>query len=80
MFLCVFGMVLIGLGPWQAPTIEFSLDVARWKQGSVTAEIVRKYAISMVWALLGHGLCMCSVWFCTDFPDFPTSFFFQIFF
>ena len=79
-FLCVFGMISIGLGPSQARKIKLSSDLARWKPGLVTPEFLRKYVVSLVWGLLGHGLCMCSVWFCTDFHDFSTSFFFPYFF
>ena len=38
------------------------------------------YVVFLVWGPLGHGLCMCSVWFCIDFLDFSTSFFFPFFF
>ena len=79
-FLCVFGMISIGLGLSQARKIKLSSDLARWKPGLVTPEFLRKYVVSLVWGLLGHGLCMCSVWFCIDFLDFSTSCFFPFFF
>ena len=43
-------------------------------------EMHSKSVVSLVWVLLGHGFCMCSVWFCTDFLDFSTSIFFSDFF
>ena len=67
-------------GPLTSSKIKFSYDLGRWKQGSVTAEFVWKCVVFLVWGLLGHGLCMCSVWFCIDFRDFSTSIFFSIFF
>ena len=75
-----FWYIFIGLGPCQRRKIKFSSDVAVWQARVCRCEIHSKSVVSLVWVLLGHGLCMCSVWFCIDFVDFSTSIFFSDFF
>ena len=74
-----FWYIFIGLGPCQMRKIKFSSNVVVRQARVCRCEIHGKSVVSLVWVLLGHGLCMCSVWFCIDFVNFSTSFFFIFF-